>query len=107
MYVYRVKVSAHISEANNRTWVNKDIIRCRVVKLGREYLSVSAYPKSYGDSGAVKVPKSECYTELDDAKREADSRANELIASLNTAVRELKEKAKVHDRLDEVFGQTD
>lgn len=103
MYVYRVHVTLGSNES--RVWVNKDLIRCRIVKMGREYFHLNPWPENYGSLGDVKVPKGDCYTELDEAIREADERANVLIARLVTAVDELKLDSKVLDRTQDINAE--
>ena len=88
-------------------FARKVVNRFRVVKTGREYLTLSAYPESYGDLSTIKAPISECYTDLEDAKAAADGKAAELIAQIVTLVEKLKAPAAVCDQTRELTPFTE
>lgn len=101
LYIYRVIVSGSFNKNYKSFHVNKTILKCRVIKTTAKQLTVSHFPECYGDTGLVRIPLKECFTELEDAHKEADMLANEMITELSKAISCLKCPADVENKLEE------
>ncbi len=96
LYVYHVRVGFQCPYPNHLV-VRKDIVCCRVIKSGREYLYVCPWSENHGSSDVQKVPLKECFTSLLDAEREANRLGAQLADALDNGITELRGEAEVLD----------
>jgi hypothetical protein len=104
-YVWRPKVE--VTAPGGKVRVFKDIIRYRVLKHSTKNLTVTPWPESYGSMDARPYPIDECFTNLEDAKRQLEELTSDAIAELTTAIKTLKEEAHIRDRTQSVNADTE
>lgn len=92
--VYRVNVTIYYF--GNEISVTKNIIKCRIVKVGSKYFEVCPYPVEYGNLSSVKISLEDCT-----AQREAEEQSSILIAKLVSAIELLKKETVILDKLAE------
>lgn len=88
MIAYRFAVSL-----GNENWVSKSIWRVEVLTLSDKNATVNDYGTK------VRVPRAFVKNTLEEAERECEAAANELISKLMLRIKELQQPASYTDRV--------
>ncbi len=94
VWVVRCNFGGH-RDHNNWLKINKSVIKYKVVKTTAKMLHLAAFP--YDNTTNVKIQPSECYTNLEDAKKACEIQATKLLEKLTEYSKEFEKEIEIID----------